>query len=68
MILAKDPEVGDPVFVRGTIVSITEGIALVRLFRSWPLDCAVGVQCGALELDERAYGLRSAVDSVEVRG
>jgi hypothetical protein len=49
----KDPEVGDRVFLQGQIIHLDEGIALVEVYRSWPLTMRVPVQCGALEHDDR---------------
>jgi hypothetical protein len=47
-----DPAVGDPVILRGRILKIEEGVALVEVYRSYPVGGTVAVQCGALELDE----------------
>jgi hypothetical protein len=49
----NDPAVGDPVIIRGRIKAIDEGVALVEVYRSYPVGGTVAVQCGALELDER---------------
>lgn len=49
----KDPEVGDRVFLQGSIIGLHEGVALVEVYRSWPLAMRVPVQCGALEHDDR---------------
>jgi len=51
----NDPAVGDPVILKGRIKSIDEGVALVEVYRSYPLGCTVPVQCGALELDETPH-------------
>jgi hypothetical protein len=48
----NDPAVGDPVILRGRIKSIDAGVALVEVYRSYPVGGTVAVQCGALELDE----------------
>jgi hypothetical protein len=47
-----DPAVGDPVILRGRILKIEEGVALVAVYRTYPTGGTVAVQCGALELDE----------------
>lgn len=47
-----DPAVGDPVILRGRILKIEEGVALVAVYRTFPVGGTVAVQCGALELDE----------------
>jgi len=56
-----DPEVGDPVILRGKILSIHEGLAVVEVYRSFPLDLRVPVQCGALEYDEAADSVDGGV-------
>jgi hypothetical protein len=48
----NDPAVGDPVILHGRIKSIHEDVALVEVYRSYPVGGTVAVQCGALELDE----------------
>lgn len=48
------PEVGDQVVLYGQIVSITDGIAVVEVVRTWPLGLRVPVQCGALDYNEQA--------------
>ena len=48
----NDPAVGDPVILRGRILKIDAGVALVEVYRSYPAGWTVAVQCGALELDE----------------
>jgi hypothetical protein len=62
-----DPAVGDPVILRGRIKSITEGVALVEVYRSFPVGGTVAVQCGALELDESADGHDGGVPADEDR-
>ena len=47
-----DPQVGDPVILRGRIKSLMDGVALVEVYRTFPVGGTVAVQCGALELDE----------------
>jgi hypothetical protein len=61
----KDPEVGDSVFISGTIKSISEGVALVEVYRSYPAGGTVAVQCGALGHIEWH---QSADQAVAVRG
>lgn len=51
---SESPEVGDPVILYGNIVSIDDGIALVEVYRTWPIGIRVPVQCGALEYKHRA--------------
>jgi hypothetical protein len=50
-----DPQVGDPVILRGHIKSLIEGVALVEVYRTFPVGGTVAVQCGALELDESVH-------------
>jgi hypothetical protein len=50
-----EPAVGDPVILRGRIKSLIEGVALVEVYRSYPVGGTVAVQCGALELDESVH-------------
>lgn len=45
----KDPEVGDFVTVAGCIRSVADGVALVEVYRGYPVGANVAVQCGALE-------------------
>jgi hypothetical protein len=52
----RDPQVGDPVILRGQIVRIDEGVAVVAIHRTSPVGMCAAVQCGALELDEQAAG------------
>jgi hypothetical protein len=52
----KDPEAGDFVKIRGRIVSIHEGTALVEVYRSDPVGMLIPVQCGALEHVEPVAG------------
>lgn len=47
-----DPQVGDPVILRGRIKSLIDGVALVEVYRTFPVGGTVAVQCGALELNE----------------
>lgn len=47
-----DPKAGDPVILHGRIKSLMDGVALVEVYRSFPVGGTVAVQCGALELDE----------------
>lgn len=47
--MIKDPEPGDFVKLNGRILSIDEGVALVEVYRSYPVGLRVPVQCGALE-------------------
>ncbi|HEV2175267.1 MAG TPA: hypothetical protein VGR71_16960 [Nitrospira sp.] len=47
--MVKDPEVGDFVTIAGRITAIEEGVALVEVYRGWPVGVNVPVQCGALE-------------------
>jgi len=51
----KDPEPGDFVKLQGRILSIDEGVALVEVYRSYPVGLRVPVQCGALEHVEPAH-------------
>ena len=50
--MATEPAVGDPVILRGKILRLDAGVALVEVYRSYPVGGTVAVQCGALELDE----------------
>lgn len=50
-----EPAVGDPVILRGRILKLDGGVALVEVYRSYPVGGTVAVQCGALELDESAH-------------
>jgi hypothetical protein len=64
----RDPRVGDPVILRGRIVSINEGVALVEVYRTWPVGMTIPVQCGALEHDERPDrdgGQESEADAIQ---
>src|SRR6266567_3521337 len=54
----NDPAVGDPVILRGRILKIDAGVALVEVYRSYPAGWTVAVQCGALELERRPGRLR----------
>ena len=47
--MVKDPEAGDFVRISGRIISIDEGVALVEVYRSYPVGLRIPVQCGALE-------------------
>jgi hypothetical protein len=51
-----DPQAGDPVILRGRIKSLIDGVALVEVYRTFPVGGTVAVQCGALELDETQDG------------
>jgi hypothetical protein len=57
----RDPEIGDPVILRGTILRIEEGIAIVEVYRTYPLGLRIPVQCGALEFDEVAASYAGGV-------
>ena len=46
--MIKEPEVGDSVFISGTVKAISEGVALVEVYRSYPVGGTVAVQSGAL--------------------
>jgi len=56
----NDPAAGDPVILRGRIKSVQDGVALVEVYRSFPVGGTVAVQCGALELDETSDGTVAA--------
>lgn len=49
---AAEPAEGDPVILRGRIIRLDAGVALVEVYRSYPVGGTVAVQCGALDLDE----------------
>lgn len=51
---SESPEVGDPVILYGKILKISEGVALVDVYRSSPVGLRVPVQCGALDYNEAA--------------
>jgi hypothetical protein len=55
-----DPQAGDPVILRGRIKSLIDGVALVEVYRTFPVGGTVAVQCGALELDETPAAADSA--------
>lgn len=65
----RDPQVGDSVVLRGRIISIDEGVALVEVYRTWPGGMSIPVQCGALEHDERSdregEGQESETDAIQ---
>jgi hypothetical protein len=63
----NDPAAGDAVILRGRIKNITEGVALVEVYRSYPVGGTVAVQCGALELDESGDALDGGVPDDETR-
>lgn len=64
-----DPQVGDPVILRGRIKSLIEGVALVEVYRTYPVGGTVAVQCGALELDESTGdGGTAEPDEDRIRG
>ena len=46
--MIKDPELGDSVIISGTIKAVDGGVALVEVYRSYPVGGTVAVQCGAL--------------------
>lgn len=50
-----EPAVGDPVILRGIILKLAEGVALVEVYRTYPVGGTVAVQCGALELNEAGH-------------
>lgn len=64
-----DPQVGDPVILRGRIKSLSGGTALVEVCRSYPDGGTVAVQVGALELDETrlGHGATAASDEDRIR-
>jgi hypothetical protein len=53
-VAGTDPAAGDHVILRGKILRIDEGVALVEVYRTYPVGGTVAVQCGALDLDETA--------------
>jgi hypothetical protein len=61
--MVKDPEPGDSVFITGTIKSISEGVAVVEVYRSFPVGLSVPVQCGALGHIERNQTADAAVSA-----
>jgi hypothetical protein len=63
----NDPAVGDPVILRGRIKAIDSGVALVEVYRTYPVGGTVAVQCGALELNETPDGPDEAEASDEDR-
>jgi hypothetical protein len=63
-----DPQAGDPVILRGRIKSLIDGVALVEVYRTFPVGGTVAVQCGALELDEtQDDGAAPASDEDRIR-
>lgn len=63
-----EPAVGDPVILRGKILKLDEGVALVEVYRSYPVGGTVAVQCSALELDESEHdGGTPASDEDRIR-
>ncbi len=51
----------------GTIRELQGGVALIEVYRSYPVGGTVAVQCGALELDERRVSQETAPASDEDR-
>jgi hypothetical protein len=65
--LENDPAVGDFVIVRGQIKSIIDGVALIEVYRGYPVGANVAVQCGALDLAEPADSTAVGAGSEEDR-
>lgn len=63
----NDPAVGDFVIVHGQIKSITDSIALVEVYRGYPVGANVAVQCGALDLAEVSGGATVAAETEQGR-
>jgi hypothetical protein len=47
-----EPVVGDAVTLKGRILKLDGGVALVEVYRAYPVGGTVAVQCGGLELTE----------------
>lgn len=60
-----EPREGDPVILHGRIVKLDGGIALVEVYRTYPVGGTVAVQCGALEYDDGISEMGSGQEPAE---